>query len=155
MLGAVAHVGITVRDMDKAIAFYRDRLGFKLLGDVIIAGEEADRLTRLKGTKLRAVYVRSEKDLKGPPVELLHFIEPRIEGETPYARLTNPGITEIAFWVKDIEKVYEDLSSQGVEFYSPPQLFELEGYGRVKAVYFWDPDGTTLELLQIMKDEQK
>jgi catechol 2,3-dioxygenase-like lactoylglutathione lyase family enzyme len=155
MLGAVAHVGITVRDMDKAIAFYRDRLGFKLLGDVIIAGEEADRLTRLKGTKLRAVYVRSEKDLEGPPVELLHFIEPRIGGETPYARLTNPGITEIAFWVKDIEKVYEDLSSQGVEFYSPPQLFELEGYGRVKAVYFWDPDGTTLELLQIVKDEQK
>jgi glyoxylase I family protein len=153
MLGAVAHVGITVRDMDKAIAFYRDRLGFKLLGDVIIAGDEADRLTRLKGTKLRAVYVRSEKDMKGPPLELLHFIEPRIEDETPYARLTNPGITEVAFWVTDIEQVYGDLCAQGVEFYSPPQLFEIAGYGKVKAVYFWDPDGTTLELLQVVKGE--
>lgn len=151
MLGAIAHVGITVRDMDKAIAFYRDCLGFKLLGDVIITGDEADRLTRLKGTKLRAVYVRSEKDMKGPPLELLHFIEPRTEGETPYARLTNPGITEVAFWVKDIEQVYGDLCAQGVEFYSLPQLFELEGYGKVKAVYFWDPDGTTLELLQVVK----
>jgi catechol 2,3-dioxygenase-like lactoylglutathione lyase family enzyme len=153
MLGAIAHVGITVRDMDKAIAFYRDCLGFKLLGDVIIAGDEADRLTRLKGTKFRAVYVRSEKDIKGPPLELLHFIEPRTEGATPYERLTNPGITEVAFWVKDIEQVYGDLCAQGVEFSSPPQLFEIAGYGKVKAVYFWDQDGTTLELLQIVKGE--
>ena len=49
--------------------------------------------------------------------------------------------------MKDIEKVYTDLKTQGVQFYSRPQLFELDEY-RVKAVYFRDPDGTTLELLQ-------
>ena len=32
MLGAIAHVGITVRDMDKAVTFYRDTLGFRVLG---------------------------------------------------------------------------------------------------------------------------
>ena len=152
MLGALAHVGITVRDMDKAITFYRDTLGFRVLGDVMIEGEAADRLTRLQGTKLRAVYVRSENDLKGPPIELLHFLEPAPDAGEPYARLTNPGITEVAFWAKDIEQTYEKLHAQGVEFYSPPQLFELEGYGKVKAVYFWDPDGTTLELLQVVKE---
>jgi catechol 2,3-dioxygenase-like lactoylglutathione lyase family enzyme len=154
MLGAMAHVGITVRDMDKALAFYRDTLGFRVLGDIIITGDEADRLTRLKGTTLRAVYVRSESDLKGPPLELLHFVEPTPDTGQPYARLTNPGITEVAFWVKDIEKTYAELCDRGVEFYSPPQLFELEGYGKVKAVYFWDPDGATLELLQLVKDGQ-
>jgi catechol 2,3-dioxygenase-like lactoylglutathione lyase family enzyme len=153
MLGAMAHVGVTVRDMDKALAFYRDMLGLRVLSDIMIAGDEADRLTRLKGTQLRAVYVRSEHDLKGPPLELLHFVEPASEGGKSSARLTNPGITEVAFWVNDIEKTYADLCSRGVEFYSPPQLFELEGYGKVKAVYFWDPDGTTLELLQIVKDK--
>jgi catechol 2,3-dioxygenase-like lactoylglutathione lyase family enzyme len=55
MLGAMAHVGITVRDMDTALAFYRDTLGLRVLGDIMIAGDEADRLTRLKGTQLRAV----------------------------------------------------------------------------------------------------
>jgi hypothetical protein len=59
MLGNVAHIGITVRDMEKAVAFYRDLLGFEVLGEVTIAGEEADRLTRIRGTVLRAVYVRS------------------------------------------------------------------------------------------------
>ena len=32
--------------------------------------------------------------------------------------------------------------------YTAPQLFELEGYGKVKVVYFRHPDGTILELLQ-------
>jgi catechol 2,3-dioxygenase-like lactoylglutathione lyase family enzyme len=58
----------------------------------------------------------------------------------------------LAFWVKDIEHMYTDLRAQGVEFYSAPQLFDLKGYGKVKAVYFRDPDGTTLEMLQSVKD---
>jgi catechol 2,3-dioxygenase-like lactoylglutathione lyase family enzyme len=54
--------------------------------------------------------------------------------------------------VKDIERAYGELSARGVEFYSPPRLFELGGYGKIKAVYFSDPDGTTLELLQVVKE---
>ncbi len=148
MLGAVAHIGITVRDMEGALRFYRDLLGLKVLGDITIEGDAADTITREKGVKLRSVYLRSEKDLKGPPIELLHFVEPTGAPGVPYPRLTNPGITELAFWVKDIEQTYTDLCARGVKFYSAPQLFELEGYGKVKAVYFWDPDGTTLELIQ-------
>lgn len=151
MLGAVAHIGITVRDMERAIRFYRDILGLKVIGDLVIEGTEADTLTRENGTKLRVAYLRSEKDLKGPPLELLHFIEPTRQEGVPYGRLTNPGITEVAFWVKDMEQTYTDLRAQGVKFYSAPQLFELEGYGKVKAVYFLDPDGTTLELIQTIK----
>jgi catechol 2,3-dioxygenase-like lactoylglutathione lyase family enzyme len=147
MLGAVAHIGITVRDMEGALKFYRDLLGLKVLGDITVTGEEISRVTQVKGATVRAVYLRSGEDLSGPPLELLHFIEP---GETgvPYAGLANPGITEVAFWVKDIEKTCADLRARGVELYSEPQLFDIEGYGRVKAVYFRDPDGTTLELME-------
>jgi glyoxylase I family protein len=146
MLGAFAHVGITVSDMERAIRFYRDLLGLKVVGDVTFDGEEADALTQEKGTKLRAVYLRSVEEAKGAPIELLHFISPVAEGR-PYAGIKNPGITEVAFWVKDIERMYTDLTAQGVQFYSRPQLFDLDEY-KVKAVYFRDPDGTTLELLQ-------
>jgi glyoxalase/bleomycin resistance protein/dioxygenase superfamily protein len=48
-------------------------------------------------------------------------------------------------WVTDIERVYSELQAKGVEFYSAPQLFEFDGY-KAKAVYFLDPDGTTLEI---------
>ncbi len=148
MLGAMAHVGITVTNMDRSLQFYRDLLGLKLLSDMTFGGEETEKLTRLNGAVLRSVLLRSDGDLEGPPLELLHFVEPREEAGKPYARLTNPGITEVAFWVKDIEKVCTDLEARGVEFYSPPQLFDVGEEGKVKAVYFWDPDGTTLELVQ-------
>ena len=154
MLGAVAHIGITVRDMDKAVEFYRDTLGLKVVGDVTIQGDEASTVTQVPGTKLRAVYLRYEDDPKGPPIELLHFIEPKGDNGKPYPGLANPGITEVAFWVKDIEKTYQELQAKGVDFYSAPQLFDLdgEGYGKVKVVYFRDLDGTTLELLQNVAD---
>jgi len=149
MLGAFAHVGITVSDMERAVRFYRDTLGLQVVGDVTFDGEEADTLTQEQGTQLRAVYLRSTEEPKGAPIELLHFLSPVAEGR-PYPGIKNPGITEVAFWVKDIEKTYADLTAQGVKFYSRPQLFELDGY-KVKAVYFRDPDGTTLELLQRVK----
>ena len=146
MLGAVAHIGITVRDMEKAIHFYRDLLGLKVIGDVTFAGDEADILLGENNVKLRAVYLRSQEDKKSPPIELLHFVEPVAKGE-PYAGVANPGITEVAFWVKDIEQTYTELRAKGVRFYSAPQLFATDDY-KVKAVYFRDLDGTTLELLQ-------
>ena len=149
MLGAFAHVGITVSDMDRALHFYRDLLGLQVVGDVTFAGEEADELTQEQNVTLRAVYLRSPDDKKGAPIELLQFVSPLATGE-PYPGIANPGITEVAFWVQDIEKIYADLKAQGVSFYSPPQLFELESY-KVKAVYFRDPDGTTLELIQNVK----
>src|ERR1700730_1985766 len=151
MLGPVAHIGITVRDMEKALAFYQGVLGMEKLGDATFSGTEASRLTRIPGTVLRAVYLRGGVGIKGPPLELLHFVEPGTGSGEPYARLNNPGITEVAFTVEDIEHVYSELNGEGVEFYSPPQLFEFGGY-RAKAVYFYDPDGTTLELIQTVRD---
>jgi catechol 2,3-dioxygenase-like lactoylglutathione lyase family enzyme len=151
MLGPVAHVGITVRDMDAALAFYVDVLGMEKLGEATFSGEEASRLTRIAGTVLRAVYLRGGMEIKGPPLELLHFVEPAIDSGVAYSGVSNPGITEVAFWVDDIEHAYADLRAKGVEFYSPPQLFQFAGY-KAKAVYFWGPDGTTLELIQNIRD---
>ena len=106
MLGPVAHIGITVRDMAAAIAFYVDVLGMEKLGEATFSGEEASRLTRMPGTGLRATDLRGGKEIKGPPLELLHFIEPATDAAQPSVELSNPGITEVVFWVNDIEKAY-------------------------------------------------
>lgn len=151
MLGHVAHIGITVRDMDRALVFYGGILGMEKVGEATFSGEEISRLTRLKGAVLRAVYLTSSREIKGPPLELLHFIQPMVDKRMPYVQLNNPGITEVAFWVDDIERVYAKLLDKNVEFYSTPQLFESAEY-KVKAVYFFDPDGTTLELIQSVGD---
>ena len=152
MLGAVAHVGITVPDMDKAIAFYQDVLGLTVIGDFSIEGEEISDMIREPGTKVRSVFLRNKDDRHSAPVELLHFSGSAEQGGRPYPGLTHNGITEIAFWVKDIDATYEALRSHDVEFYSPPKTFTLDGYGTAKAAYCKDPFGTTLELMQMVKE---
>jgi catechol 2,3-dioxygenase-like lactoylglutathione lyase family enzyme len=95
--------------------------------------------------------LRGGREIKGPPLELLHFDEPASEGIGEAVELRSPGITEIAFWVDDIDKTYQELQGRGVEFYSPPQLFQFAGY-KAKAVYFRGPDRTTLELVQSVRE---
>ena len=49
MVERIYHVGLTVSDLDRSIAFYRDILGLEVQGEIFMAGEETDRLFRMKG----------------------------------------------------------------------------------------------------------
>ena len=88
--------------------------------------------------------------MDAPPIELLEFTSDETIKDN--ADLFKTSISEICFRVDDIEKSYCDLKSKGVEFISEPQYFDLtdQGFGKSKAVYFKDPDGIILELIQEM-----
>jgi len=55
------------------------------------------------------------------------------------------GSAHIAFWVDDAMQTYEELKAKGVRFKGPPSRSRP---GRPLAVYFWDPDDVTLELVE-------
>lgn len=40
MVGRIYHVGLTVSDLDRSIAFYRDILGLAFQGEILMTGEE-------------------------------------------------------------------------------------------------------------------
>ena len=40
MVGRIYHVGLTVSDLDRSIAFYRDVLGLEFQGEIFMEGEE-------------------------------------------------------------------------------------------------------------------
>lgn len=152
MLGKIAHVGITVSNMDNAINFYGEILGLKLTGSMIMEGANVEILTGIKNAKLKVVYFNSSDDLQAPPIELLQFIDCDTCSK-PYDRLSNVGISEVCFLVEDIDKTYKQLKEKGVKFLSSPQFFDLtsQNFGMSKAVYFKDTDGTVLELIQPIK----
>jgi len=60
--------------------------------------------------------------------------------------------TCIAFEVKDIEKVVEDLKSKDIKFEHYEGLGELQGdihiWGSMKAAWFKDPDGNIISIDQ-------
>ena len=98
MIRKVKFVGIPVRDQDRALNFYVGTLGFALLTD------------QPMGPGQRWVEVR-------PP-----------KGETGVALFTPPGqedrigsFTGVSLECDDVQKTYEELSAQGVEFAAPPK----------------------------------
>lgn len=79
MVERIYHVGLTVSDLDRSIAFYRDILGLEFQGEIFMAGEETDRLFRMKDTKARVAYLNGSKAIEAPPIELIQFVDNKVK----------------------------------------------------------------------------
>ncbi len=150
MITSIIHVGVTVSDLDRSIAFYRDTLGLAFRGELLMEGEATDKLFGRPNSRARVAYLNGSDHLEVPPVELIQFTDRQIERRS--SDLFATSISEICFVTDDIQREYDRLRALGVEFLSEPQDFDFtaDGFGKSKAVYFKDPDGIILELMQML-----
>ena len=150
MIHEITHIGVTVSDIERSIAFYRDVLELEFVGSITMEGKETDRLFQIKNCVAKIAYLNGSKGSLAPPIELIQFVSEYCKIDTPTLRKTS--ISEICFRVEDIDKVYRDLKAKGVEFLSEPQIFDFrkDGFSKSKAVYFRDPDGVILELMEYL-----
>ena len=148
MVERIYHVGLTVSDLDRSIAFYRDILGLEFQGEIFMDGEETDRLFRMKDTKARVAYLNGSKAIEAPPIELIQFVDNKVKKVK--GNLFTTSISEVCFYTDDIERVYNSLIENHVECLSEPQYFDFraDGFGKSRAFYFRDPDGIILEMMQ-------
>ncbi len=58
-----------------------------------------------------------------------------------------PGLGRFALLVDDIQKEYDRLRAEGVEFLAPPDKVETQ-YGDFNLCLAIDPDGTNVQLVQ-------
>jgi len=141
-VSGVAHTSFTVSDIARSIAFYRDVLGMELVSEFEGSGPVVEAILDMPGAHLKVAFVRSGDHT----IELMQYMSPKGK---PYDRKTcDTGPCHIAFWVKDIHEAYKALSAKGVNFKSVPQAVELEGK-KSWACYLTDPDGITLEFMQL------
>ena len=68
MILGINHVGISVPDMDKALEFYRDLLGFEQVREAAwepdtIESAVAELILAAKGTGAKIVYLKAKKHL--------------------------------------------------------------------------------------------
>ena len=148
MIGRIYHVGLTVSDLDKSIVFYRDILGLTFQGEIMMVGEETDKMFQRKNCKARVAYLNGSENIETPPVELIQFVGNEVKNVQSDLFMTS--ISEICFFTDDIDKVYKKLIENKVECLSEPQYFDFtsQGFGKSKAFYFKDPDGIILEMMQ-------
>lgn len=148
MLKEIMHVGITVSNIENSIKFYRDILGLTLKGQALMEGKETDALFAMNNCKVKIAYLNGSDNIISPPIELLEFVNNETIKDKP--QLNKISISEICFRVDNIEKVYKHLIDNNVEYLSEPQEFDFTAYGfsKSKALYFKDPDGIILELME-------
>lgn len=147
MFTSIAHIGLTVSNLNRSISFYRDVLGLTPLGEMQMDGPESSRLFEREGCTARVAYLQTENP-QAPLVELIQFTDQSAVQGRP--DLFTTSISELCFTVEDIDQEYQRLKALGVNFLSAPQTFDSRRYGlgKSRAVYFRDPDGNILELIQ-------
>ncbi|MDO9464718.1 MAG: VOC family protein [bacterium] len=141
----IRHTGIVVSDMERSLKFYRNIMGLKQVIDFTEEGNFIDTISNLKGVRLRMVKLVAED---GGMIELLHYAShPKSKrGENKLCEL---GPTHVAFTVRDVEKVYADWSVKGIRCNSKPIV---SPDGKAKLFFCQDPDGTFLEIVQMLKN---
>jgi catechol 2,3-dioxygenase-like lactoylglutathione lyase family enzyme len=113
------HTSFVVRDMDTALAFYRDTLGFVEERNTVIEGERISTLTGFPNCRLHAVLL-GIGDMKHA-IELLQYISPvGVESEPP--QLNSRGAAHLGFVVDDLEECHQALSAAGIRFVTPPAI---------------------------------
>lgn len=134
------HVGISVADIDRSIAFYRDLLDLEQLCDVFpFAGEDFEAVMDIPGVNGR-MCMMGAGNLQ---VELFEFADAK--PQDPDYPVSNRGISHFGITVDDIDAVYEKLHAAKVRMHSPVITFMG---GSMRATYCRDPDGNVFEIMQ-------
>ena len=138
------HISVTVSDMERSLAFYRDLLGLEEVERHRLEGEGISKMAGKECVIMQVVRLQAPQT-PGVLIDLQEYIAPK--GKVSNAKLGDVGHSHICFGVPDVWAAYRELTAQGVEFVSEPVSFDLE-FGVVHVVFFEDPDGYILELME-------
>lgn len=144
LVNVLDHVSVTVRDMERSLAFYRDLLGLKVAETHHLEGETIEKMTGKPGVVMEVVRLEAP-ETPGIMLDLQQYLSP--SGGVSNAQLGDVAHSHICYGVKDVWATYRAWEAKGVKFVSEPVSFDLE-WGIVHVVFLKDPDGYMLELMQ-------
>lgn len=125
-IDAIHHIAVVNTNYEKSYDFYVNKLGLKVIFDVERTSAD-DRIIMLELAH-------------GAMLEL--FIMPDAPERT--YEVKPAGAWHLAFQVEDVPKAVEWLNSRGIE--TDPILVNRTNGWNKRIVFFYDPDGTPLEL---------
>ncbi|AMB41189.1 VOC family protein [Arthrobacter sp. TES] len=135
------HVGITVADLDGAIAFF-ESLGLGLEGRMHMEGEFVDTVIGIPGSRSEIATLRAPDG--GTGVELSSFTHPGHEPGSPAAMSNHLGLRNVAFEVNHLDAAIERVGSAGYGL--------IGGVGRYedmwRMAYIRGPEGVIVALAE-------
>jgi lactoylglutathione lyase len=142
----VGHIGVCVSEMERALAFYCDLLGFRPLSEVVVNDALSAKLLRLPDVDQRTVFV--ERD--GVRLAIFAFERPAVQGAGRVRAMNETGMVALMLRVDDLDATLERMRAAGVRVLDETRI-EHPAYGS-KLVFVTDPDGTLIELIEIPGD---
>ena len=148
MIESIFHVNVNCTDFARSMEFYA-KLEFKVVRDLEVVGNQqlSDGL-RIPDCRGRAVLLMLGDNPRATRLDLIEWLQPKTAG-TSYTNLWNAGICRIALRTRNLRKDYEDLTAQGIEFWTEPRFFNVRDGREEGFVCCSDPDGTVIELIQV------
>ncbi|HKA15173.1 MAG TPA: VOC family protein [Myxococcota bacterium] len=134
-----SHVTVRVSDMERALGFYRDGLGLRVIFDVRLDGAGLEAMTGAPGARGRMVGLLVPGAGR-VSIELLGFEQPKSE-PPPKARFT--GYSNVSLSVDDLDAAWDACVARGLRPLQKPTEV-----GGVRMFFLADPDGTPIELIE-------
>jgi catechol 2,3-dioxygenase-like lactoylglutathione lyase family enzyme len=147
---AFSHIGLSVPDIDRAVAWYRDVLGFTvLIGPVQNDGDDISDLGRLNrgvfGPRFNKSKVAHLVTSNGIGIELFQFIDPAFQKPDDNFAYSRGGIFHFCIVDPDIEQMLAEIVSTGGKARCAIATL-FEGNPPHRMVYCEDPFGNPFEI---------
>lgn len=141
---AADHTGITVTNLERSLAFWRDVLGFELSHRAHQKGELAAEITGVPGAEIQLAVLKTPT---GHRIELLEYLAPA-DRKHIEPRPCDVGSVHIALTVDDLDAVLSAIAPFGWKIAGEPQTLTSGPNAGRRVVYVGDGDGTTIEFMQ-------
>jgi glyoxylase I family protein len=140
MIVGIHHIAIGVDNIDKAIEFYTQALGFELADEATLKDNPlVDKAIGLPGVNARMAMLKAPNAF----IELWQYTQP--QPEDLRSRPCDLGYPHFALQVRDIQSEYDRLAAAGMTF-----VGEVVKFGdAAAAIYGRDPFGNVIELYEI------
>jgi glyoxylase I family protein len=144
---AADHTGITVSNLERSLAFWRDVLGFELSHRVHQTGDLASEITGVRGAEILIAVLKAP----GHKIELLEYLAPS-DRKRAEIKPCDIGSVHVALAVDNLDAVLTNIAASGWKAAGKPQTLKTGPNAGKRVVYVRDPDGTTIEFMQQPSD---
>ncbi len=142
MITGFNHTSFTVADVDRAVTFWTEAMGFEAASVSLREGDWQGRVTGIAGALLKIAHLFGH----GHHMEFIEYVEGSGGGAALQPNME--GVAHVCFDVSDIDREFDRLVAAGA---TPQGEIAEVTAGPVtgcRACYLRDPDGIVIELVE-------
>ena len=149
MIQSFDHTSFTVADVERAVAFWRDVMGFAVTDLSPREGAWLGAVVGVPGARCRIAHLHGH----GTHLEFIQYLAP--VGADVTGPPNRPGTAHVAFVVSDIETLARRMLEAGASEQGRVTRCTSGPAASCLAVYLRDPNGIIVELVELPSGDVK